>query len=51
MNAFQISIVSLTAVISQLTHVVLFCFVLKNLTPGTQNSDANNSLPRIPADA
>ena len=37
--------------ISQLTHVVLFCFVLTNLAPGTQSSDANNSLPRIPADA
>ena len=55
MNAFQILVVSLTAVNSQLTHAVLFCLVFTNLAPGTQISasldtknrpDATDSLPR-----
>ena len=41
-NAFQISVVSLTVVISQLTHTVLFCFVITNLAPGDWTMSVDN---------
>ena len=58
MNAVQISVVSLIAVISQLTHAVLFrIYELRSGdaefgVPGREKpvSDVNNSLSRIPAD-